>query len=294
MPSIRGGVKASSKLVSQVCALTDPFCGHAVGAKYPDQTSARTITESLRMSVAVPADANGNGAIDFSTSLVAPYSLPSSQAVSGQVTWGPPLATGLPTTLFATYGTTYRVVTAGVRILNTSSATNSSGYMMVGKVQTPSNSDVTDFAVSAMESAQTFSLEHGLEVLSVFKPKGAGAQTFYTNTYEQWDSIAVIWTGAPVGATLVFELVVNYEFIIANTSVSSTISSIATPSPPDNPLLQSAASAVTGGISDFIKANAQTYGRRMVALAAGALAARLGGPQQGLLAYSAANAITVD
>jgi len=280
--------KVSQQAVQAVCALTDPFCEHAVGVKTPDTGLHRTVTEQIRYQVAVQADANGNGAIAFKAHAANPYALATTQAAGGNVTaFAAPAA--LPfTSLFSTYGEEVRVVNAGVRVLNTASATNSSGYLIVGKKQTVSSGDAIAFTLTAMDTARTFSLHHGMQAVGIHRKLSVSADTFDTagQAATHWDNIVFIWVGAPVGATLVFEHVMNVEFSLSTTGTGHNAGSFATPSRPINNALTSVVSKVQAKLGDFVSGTVEALGNKVVAIAGGAIAAKLMGPTAGSTAYA--------
>jgi hypothetical protein len=279
--------RAVSKAANAVCGLTDPFCHHAVAVQYPDESMTRTITEQLRLDVPIAADANGNGAISFSASVSNPYALPTTQAANGTVTWAASTANTL-SSLFSTYGGEYRVTSIGVRAMNTASATNSSGYMIMGTKKYLGSTDVTNFAPSSFDNATTIALTHGLQVNALPKQNGPDSRLFQTAglNANQWEAIAFIWTGAPVGAVVVFEFIINYEFILDSNATSNTIGTLARPSPVANPMLIKAANSVSSSIGNFFVGTLEKFSSKIAGLAVGAVAARIGGPTAGATAYS--------
>lgn len=288
-------------LVHRVCSITDPFCHHAKGAMYPDASANNVLTEQLRFMWTPTNDAAGNTFLAFQANPLFPF-ISGTRTGSTWATSG--TYTAIPyTSMLATYGATARVVTWGVRVINTASATNSSGYVnMYTSGEIVPGADVTQ-SVSQYSRSLTAPLSHGSQYCFISRPGGAGARTFraltsYTSTYSDTDWESVIFTtwGAPASVnSLVFEFIMNVEYTLGNsTHVGQALASLAKQSPPENRTVIQAASKVQSQadtlvakpMSETSKAflrTAKEVALRAIGAGVGALAGSYAGGPQGTL-----------
>jgi hypothetical protein len=171
--------------------------------------------------------------------------------------------------------------------MNTASATNASGFLIAGTKEYLGNGDVIAFTPSALDNATTQSLTHGFEMVLLPKPYGPTARLFdsATATAQKWDNMVVMWTGAPEGAVLVFEIVMNYEFILKSDGTTDNIGTLAKPSPNPAPTLTKVATTVGSSIGNFFIGTLERFSSKVAGLAAGAVMSRIAGPTAGASAY---------
>lgn len=117
--------ETSRSALRSVCALVDPFCDHAIGAKYPDQSSAKTLPYRMHYTVTIGTGPGGNAGWLFTPS------------------WLFGAAEGVPTGTVMAYTTInnnnisglfpngFRIVSAGLRLRNLAAPLNASGYVSI-------------------------------------------------------------------------------------------------------------------------------------------------------------------
>lgn len=118
-------------------ALLNPFHSRAFGAKVPDLFAAPTMTFNFRTSHSFMTGASGSvGVVFFPNLTLSAYTYESATAPSyfAPITWGDNSAVsgsgwgyGIPGNI-----QTYRIVSYGIRVTNTSSMTNAAGKFILG------------------------------------------------------------------------------------------------------------------------------------------------------------------
>lgn len=276
--------KTHSPLVRTICSLTDPFCKHALGAKYLDGAKVRTLSLPLHYQASLVTDASGKGSIMFYPGWNC-YYWPSTMA--GTIaTWvnganAPPM----------TNATGYRVVTAGV-IARTIVAPLSASAMV--RIRTfnspfPTNLNAVDIASYNCNEYEDIPLAETKEVaISATRTNDVQARTliapwavngvFVDNPPNGWSYTMISVDGGPASqAVLNLEFFVNFEITFADESSNSLL---ALPSPPANPLAIAASELVSSETKAIVRQGIVSFGKQVTANAVealgNALASRMG------------------
>ena len=288
----------SAALVSHLCGLTDPFCTHANGAKYPDDSSARTLAYQYHGRTTINSDANGAASMLFLPNYVyQPFV--SGTVVAGVTTWGAMTTSG---------GTVsgvekFRIVSMGIRLRRISPPLTSSGMVRVRTIaaELGTTFQSMDCASYARSESMDIALQDCSCVSIIFAHSSQMPQRFYLPADVTPDTGVINWTspgflpvtvaidGAPASTGMLdVEFFVNYEFTFDE---GSAMGLLATPAPPANTLLTAAASKVTSLASNFFTSTAHALGERLRDRAVKAIMSYTG---VGRLATAAQYAITVD
>lgn len=256
--------------------LTDPFSPEAASARYPDTGAGRTLTFTQRMNVSVSSDANGT--ITFAVNPGASFPWVQQTSAAGNVTTWPATknASGnFNSNLLNTYGQTFRPTSFGIRVLNTLSATTSSGYLIIAKGGVFTLGGTTTFSPNNFTSWETHPYTHGGEWHAVGLPRSAAAYDFVpvvtynqnnSQSLESWETVYVACYGLPASASpMLLEVVLNYEYVALE---DAPIAQLAAPQPVFDPQMQVAINAVQaahptshkgarGIVSNFVRREAK-------------------------------------
>jgi len=277
-------------LVRAVCSITDPFCTHAVGGKYPDDSSVKTAAWAYRTRVVMSSDTGGNLGYLFAPNYnYQPYLVgapaSASQCSFSTYTAGAPIAN---TSLF-------RIVTWGAKITRVVAPLNASGmvHVRVLGVQDGLGLDSIDMLSYARSESFDCAVQDCKAVSITGTHTAQMPQVFYgptattpTNSILTWTAagftpITISVTGAPVStAILEAEIWVNYELTFDE---SSSMGLFATPPPSANMVVTGAAAKVSSSLPAITK-NGDDVGSTIRKTAAGAVAGFFGGPAAGALA----------
>lgn len=238
--------------------LTDPFSAEAAIAQYPDAGAGRSLTFQARFSTTVVNTAGGAAALAFSPKVNYPL-LPSASISGTTATWAAAWDVDLAG-LVNTYGESYRPTSMGVRIANTLSATNSSGYLVIAKGGPPTLSSTTSYAPQNFTSYDLHPFEHGGEWHVSLLPRQSAAYTMRplslynsttTGSDPTWETLYVGLFGSTAStAALIIEGVINYEFITAE---DAAIAQMAAPQPVLNIGMQTAINQIQSGHPNSFK-----------------------------------------
>lgn len=279
----------STRAVNSICGLTDPFCGHARGAKYPDDSSARTLPFTYHGRVNLGSDTNG-------TLRYLWYP----QFGFNPITWSS-AATGSAVTAWTDFAPTsvvagvesYRIVSSGFKVKSIIAPLNASGEVNVrtwatqpsllanADILSYNNTDSCDRPTRLVDELAVVSA-HNAQMPQIFylaaddaaavggvRPNGFNASTIYAS-------------GLPVSSIcFVLEWVVHYELLFAD---ASGLSQLATPPPPANSVITQVANRVTSQVPSIFERGAKMVGDMIVKKAVAGVATYLGGPAGGGIA----------
>lgn len=306
-------------LVKATCAITDPFCPAAMGAKYPDSGSSRTMTLQSRGFVTLTTDANGNAAVALGASTSDAYVIGSvfNNSNGGVTTWASPTGnqysglSGLPS------NHKWRIVTFGVRargLLSPMDASGSMGIIMVPA--SPVTSTLVGFGLDSQMFTQNLrtnmsdvggltAVSRGDGISSHLYNDSAVASTATAATSYGWDVPVVYVRGSKASSSaLEVEYVLNWEIMFP---FGTTYNLFATPAANDNTTLQMASNAVKTAMRPVIKGGVDKlsmvvhqkasnfFGRLLHAGASalgGAIGGALGGPGGALAGGHTAGLLT--
>jgi hypothetical protein len=229
--------------VNHVCALADPFCPAAKGAKLPDSDNTPSIAMQIRDHGIINSDSNGRGAL-----VVRPN--PSAAFTTGNVITGTQVSSWNPDgqlsdyTAIAAGASKYRLVSWGVRIFSELAPTNQSGAFRV--ITTPTNNTGVAFtyASSFFEEVKMFPTATE-PVYWTSKTVGNQYREYIDLTSRaDWEQVSIIAYGLPASTANCFVVEVVYNFEI-QPSLGQLTGSLATPAADHKPhVLQAAAHLV--------------------------------------------------
>lgn len=237
-----------------IVGLTDPFSPYASDTRYPDQGSGRTLVTQQRLMINLVADANGTLAYAFNpkpTKCGVQYT----SIVGNVATWPANFSLGdFSADLLNTYGLSYRVTSMGIRVCNSLSATNSSGYLIIAKGGIPALGSTTQFNPVNFASFDIHSNVHGGEWCSTSHPRSAqgydpdlvaaGIVTTYAD--DSWETIYLYANGLPASSVpYVCEVVLNFEY---SAKEDAPIASIARQAPIMDVSIQTAVNHVQNNL----------------------------------------------
>jgi len=246
-----------TKNTTQVCAITDPFCHHALGSKYPDTSGVRTLAYPLHITQSFTCDANGDASI-----LVFPaygvYPLKQANIINATVAQF--------TTDFVAYAPIaqvfkYRNVSYGIRIRNTTAPLASSGMVRIrtfGDVATSAFLAV-DRASYACDSYLDIPLQDCHDVAVVGRKVGAESNLYQnwppglavaTMPVTQWGPIIVDVAGGPANASISIELFLHQEYVLDDTN---GLQLLATAPPPSNKLVVAVSEKIQSSGNNIFK-----------------------------------------
>jgi hypothetical protein len=207
----------------------DPFCPAAVGAKIPDGQN-RTMTATFRGTTTMTTHAT-SGLAAFAMDLTIPYGNATAAPATFPTTIGAMNAFSNSTggSLFSTFGSAFRVVSAGFIIRAIQSANTAQGYFTIQSQQTytptvtPTQGDFL-----ALDNT-TVTNYPGMEHSYIFKPTNKvlarqflpqwGSATINASS-TGWPAAVVFFQGGATGANnvAIIEYFVNVEFTAAGES----------------------------------------------------------------------------
>lgn len=274
--------KIPPHLTHTVCGLTDPFCNHARGAKYPDDSSLVTFPYTQRSSYDIVTNANGAACLLF---------LPTFNKTNFiQCTIAGNVATPTTRAVDAPLGGVagFRIVSWGFIFRRVSSNFTTSGLLRLRSKQTIDGQPFVagyDAAAYTASESMDVSLIDATEVAIVGPHTSQMPQLFYNpdtvltgGTATDWDSsgfspISMLVSGAPASTTVAsIEVVVHYE---VQFDPDSSLALAATPPPKSNPLITGVAAEVTSATSSFFQRGVGMVANTVANAALGYLSRRL-------------------
>jgi len=264
--SRRGNRKSkgfTSHHIRGVCVITDPFCPAAKNSKWPDGTSGNTLTQQFRGHVSLNTSL-ATGQFYYAFVPHAPYGYITGTVAAGSVTLAASYTILQASSMLATYGQAFRVVSAGCIIRCTASATNASGIVTLGTSTAPQPTAVIALGGELYQDTTVKALQPGMELSWISMPIGSTAREFSTlgtanpgPTSVDWTCLSIEMSGGPGSATTMADLewFVNVEFTI---NAGSGLATLAKPNPPAITKATEAASAVHSTLGSFIEGGVRT------------------------------------
>jgi hypothetical protein len=241
--------------VMGVCTLTDPFCPAAKNAKWTDGTCGNTLTEQFRGNVSLSSSANGTALICFAPG--APFGYNNATAGPSSATFAATYTTYKTTSLLATYGGDFRIVSFGIIARTTASATNASGVVTFGTTTAATVSSIVGYGTELYDEVAVKAIQPGMEFSWISQPRGSDARAFLPQTAAtpastiDWTSLFVEVVGAGASLPLLnFEWFLNIEFLPIP---QSAITALAKPNPPKSTHAETAVSHVHSSLGSFIE-----------------------------------------
>jgi hypothetical protein len=257
------GGSVPAGLVHQICGLTDPFCKHAVGSKYPDDSSLRTLAWSFHGRTIIGSDSNGVGAILLYPSYTyLPFITAATVATNGDIT-----LPGAPVNTATFSGTSlYRIVSCGAKLRNVTAPLSSSGMLHIRSLAQENGAGLNafnGFSYSRSE-AMDIPLQDCKEVCIICPHSSSPPTNFYSSAgatpstnVEAWSGsgftpVSIFLSGGPVSVPIAVEVEfwVHYELMFDDTNSMTMLS---TPPPPANPVVTGVANMITSSASHLLK-----------------------------------------
>lgn len=262
-------------LVTAVCSQTDPFCNHAVGVGRMDDSSVPTLRYTARNQYSFATTIDGGGLIvQFSTDpehFLAQAGLDATGVQSGVYT-----GQVLPAFTDASLADAqYRVVSAGLRVINTTNAFDSQGRFRVVSAQGSLRDTGADYGAMATDSA-TYAFKPGMEVAAIHKWLGAQTEKYrrfgVATSLDPSTSYLQLWLiGAKTGSTFTVEIFYHYEIIIPATTATATLIQAAVRAEPPRDHVMNAAAVVQGNMPASWQAPLSAVSKTLKNAAASAL-----------------------
>lgn len=279
--------------VNQVCGLTDPFCVHANGAKWPDDSPVRTLTWLRRRIDPLATNVSGVGGILCWPNYWHPPVVGATVSVDGNMTWAD--STSDPTIF--NFVKSVRIVSAGFRLRSVGAPLYQSGVVHLRSwgVETGASFLTVNGLSFTASQAMSFRLADAKNVTVLYQHTSQRPEKFYDPTYltpsnfvNQWNTagfapVTIFVSGAPVSQTVLeIEHFINYELIFDDGSSTSVL---ATSPPPYNPVVADAAKLVSSTMKTIFMSGVEQVGSYVVSAAANALRTRFpaGAVSAGLL-----------
>jgi hypothetical protein len=289
---------ASNGAVQKVCALTDPFCGHAIGVRWPDG-SLGTLPFTVRGHLAFSSFADGSHYVQFAPCF--PYLSLSALGRTGSVFTLNSTYASVPVGGITSYISDYRPVCCGIVIRSLTPVMTTSGYIIVRRL--PGFDGTLGAGVATGDTyatmTQTYPIVPGMEIPIVFSALSGSlarnlvSQSTTTTMPNNWDYIAVETVGAAASTTVLdFEFYYHFEGKLNESNQS--LASLAPVSNNNSTALVSAATRVTGQIAKQTESTLARFGAKAVRFATEAVGTYLFGPTGGAVAGAGINAIMVD
>lgn len=236
---------ARASLARVLCSITDPFCPAAKGARIPDGLGGASMALQLRGNIAFSTSATGAQLVCFQAG--APYGWIGATLSTGVWTFASTYNLYAQSGILTTYGSRYRIVSAGVVLRSTVSMTNAQGYVIVSDGSPPGPSTSVNAGDIAYPRSQTLSLTQGFQHMWRSTPQGAIARQYQsllgnTNINSGMSALFIEVIGGPASLpVMVAEYFINVEFQL---SPDSGVAQMAPPPTRANPAAMSIASKV--------------------------------------------------
>lgn len=232
----RGGM-GNMRVAKTICSLTDPFCKAAVGSKYPDVGSLKTLAWDMESYVNIITDASGRGAYFFSPEPGSGFAPATAfSGVTNIITNTTPAAAypGWSNWNTAT-GINWRCVSFGIQVSSTLSAMSNQGIIGVVAIPATGTSlptantdlDSNNFAlnkrVSCSQNIPLSAISYNDGFISKeFKISGAGLANVISSMGNDV-LVAYIVGGPATQAAVQVKVVGHYELTFGSGTVFNTI-----------------------------------------------------------------------
>lgn len=263
--------RVDSDLVDRVCGLSDPFCHHANGAKYIDDSPLRTFPFTVHSEKTLTTDINGNVAFTVVPNVTRDSICPT-VVVGNTVTPNFLDAAVVP---LPTGATRFRITSVGLRVKNVAPSLTASGMVSFRGYSAEDGTQLFSYDGTAytVAAAKNVPLINVTDECIVLQHTSQMAQNFYkplqvmpTFIIQEWQApgyapVSVLLKGGPAStACLHVEFIMNVEFTFDE---GFALGLAVTPAPAFNPVLAAVASRVSSsGIGVFTESANMVY--RMV------------------------------
>lgn len=241
-------------MIEHVCALVDPFCDRAIGTKYPDNSSARSLAFSMHYMVDMSTNVNGSAGNVFLPGWTYGYSIGSVVGTTISLT------TLTPNTNSGLNPTSFRIVSGGLRIRNVCAPLNASGLLQIRGLAsqfgvTYASMDASNFNCDFYRDIPLQSVNmNGYTEVTFNRVEEIDSRKFNEPTLINPSSATNVWASPGFGGILVSVMggpastaVLNIEYIMhfeLNFGDTDAMSVVCTPPRAPNSMLAQVASKV--------------------------------------------------
>lgn len=250
----------STSQVTQTCGLVDPFCEHARGAKYPDESSSRTLPFSFNFSKTFSTDAVGSLGFTFFPRIA--------NDGSGQINVATMSSYNVATSNvnFATADVPvlanmnrYRVVSCGVRVKRISSPLTTTGMLYIRSYAESGFGNMNVYNVDTFSASKVVNvpLIDAKDVAIINEHSSQPPQLFYQPTTNPasnflgagFNPISIGVVGGPLSVAVIFvEFYMHVEYIFDD---AGALALAATPPPVYSSLVNTITRDVTSHATNF-------------------------------------------
>jgi hypothetical protein len=195
-------------LVRTVCSQIDPFCHHANGARLIRGNTTESFAIQLRQFGGVTTFATGNQYAYIAPVMNSAIGVGATEGSNAAATWS--WADFVDKAALTTLGDEYRIVSAGLKIINTTNSTADQGIVIIGTCHGGYTMNLT--SDRGYDSYQRFPLKN-LEAQVIFSPIDSDCDQFVTMAANPpWNVCHLMVQGAAAStAVLAYELILNLE-----------------------------------------------------------------------------------
>jgi hypothetical protein len=287
----------------QVCSLTDPFCKHALSAKYMDMSSTRSLPYSSHLRTTITTGVQGTGALLFTPNyFYQPYQV---GAFAGATVYNFGTAMTAGPSLVAS---AYRITSMGVIVRSVVAPLSASGMVRVRGYanKTATNLGTIDTGNYNCDFYEDIPIYNCKELAIVAKRLDPTCENWRTPSETTpstavtawispgWGAFCVSVDGAVVSTTVLdVEIILHWEIQLDDTDVTAQL---ATQAIPYNPVVKQATDMVSSTSKNIFQGGIRMVGTYIQQKALSALGTLLfKNPVAGAAFGKAANlAITVD
>lgn len=252
----------------KICGVTDPFCDHALGARWPDGNALSSLPYRNRTHGTVTSFANGGTVVDFQPDNM-PWGFLSPTSYAAGYYVMPSTYTSITGSVaLPTYFTEYRIVSSGVVIRNLMTVMNTSGYLIISRSTTPTTFGASVAAgTTSFQSVLTVPITPGMEICIANTPLGSFSRAFHPFTSSSlsqyispnWDVIRIEVVGAaPSSSVLDLEFFTSIECLLP---VGSVLSQTSPPVLEDNVFIQHVSARIANVASNIVHNSVNAFGR---------------------------------
>lgn len=279
-PRVKRQPDSFEKNVEAVCGLIDPFCEHARGSKYPDQSSARTLPYSVQFNTVFSTDANGYLSFVFDPRISSDGSgMVNVATVAAGVATSALNWTGAKVPIL-TGASQYRVVSAGLRIKNIAPMLTTSGMVHIRSYGDPDCSKLAVYNIDTYSASKVVNVplieakdvtvisEHSSQMPQLFYLPGVNPFSNFTGA--GFNPVSVAISGGPATANVLFvDFIIHIEYLFID---SEPLALAATPAPVYNQVVHAVTQKVSSEATNFFGKSVEYISRSIKSRASDYLA----------------------
>jgi len=199
----------------KLCAISNPFCPAAKGAKLFDSDTTPSITYRVSQLIPITTDSNGYQAIMVSSTPHLAYYKATTITAGTVAVWDAGNDNSFYSQLSNNVGY-WRPVSAGVRIKTTQAWTSATGFFAITEINNQSTAQLPDCGALTYGLRAEMQPVRDCDVSMIFRPLGRAPETYQSMSSGGLVTTGLLLTtsGATASTTIgEVELVVNYEYL---------------------------------------------------------------------------------